>query len=843
MAAIAFPNYTQIPSRLSLRAWRAVRAGSTVFALIVAALLIAKPATGLFIMWKIVIPLLPVTFMVAPGVWRNVCPLATSNQAPRALGLTKALKPPKWLQEYGYVIAVSGFIGFVILRKAGLDKSGPFSALLLLGAMTAAFSGGMVFKGKSGWCSTMCPLLPVQRVYGQTPFALVGNNHCQPCVGCVKNCYDFNPRVAFLADLHDQDGYWSGYRRLFVGAFPGLVFGFFNLSILGLLLAMAVSTALFTLAIALVKVSAHTITTVFGATAFSLFYWFATASLQPATWPLRVAAIALAGTWVYRTVRKEEPFREQASKPVAAPASQSLTNHRARAAGAPEVTIGDTTISVSKGATLLEVAEANDFAIEAGCRMGVCGADPVAIKDGMACLSAISADEQSTLDRLGLAPNTRMACCARVNGPVTVALTPDRPDAPRLSKIASFSYDRSIERVVIIGNGIAGVTAADHVRRRHPMTQIDLIAKEPHHLYNRMGIARLVYGRSAMEGLYLNPESWYAERSITTWLNTRARGIDRAAREVKLGTGERLPYDRLILAMGSRSFVPAIEGFGAPGTGVLRTADDALGLRAFAQRHGACTAIVAGGGLLGLEAAYAMHKLGLRTAVLERSDRLLRRQLDERAAEILQAHLEGLGIGIVKSAEAAAVESNGRLGAVHLRDGRTLDTEVLLVAAGIQPNAELASKAGLRTNRGVLVDHRMRTEDPNVLAAGDLAEFEGNLPGLWPTAVSQAEVAADNAAGGTKTFVEAPPVTILKVVGIDLTSIGRFEAAPGEETIALEDGGGYRKLVISGGRIAGAILLGSSRDVAPVRAAIDRGTDVTGHLAALRAGRWETLAE
>ena len=128
----------------------------------------------------------------------------------------------------------------------------------------------------------------------------------------------------------------------------------------------------------------------------------------------------------------------------------------------------------------------------------------------------------------------------------------------------------------MIGNGIAGVTAADHVRRRHPSAQIDLVADEPHHLYNRMGISRLIYGRSAMQGLYLNPDAWYEERGITTWLNTQAARIDRDAREVVLGTGERLEYDRLILATGSSAFVPPIEGFGAKGTFVLRSAEDAL---------------------------------------------------------------------------------------------------------------------------------------------------------------------------------------------------------------------------------------------------------------------------
>src|SRR4051794_4905996 len=331
MAAVTFPNYTQIPSRIPVKVWHAMRAASLVGGLVVAALLIAAPKTGLYIMWRVVIPSLPLLFMVAPGLWRNLCPLAASNQQPRALNISKALTAPDWLKEYGYVIAFSGFALFIVLRKFGLDSNGAYSALLLLGAMTAAFAGGMFFKGKSGWCSTMCPLLPVQRIYGQTPLFMVANAHCQPCVGCVKNCYDFNPRAAYLADLHDSDNYWSGYRRFFVGALPGLVLAFFqgphtpDLATLaaratfappplgafpGLVLAFfevpnpkdvhllaemalyaAVSLAAFSLLNAFVKTSTHTITSVFGATAFGIFYWFVGASYGPPglDWVLRAA--------------------------------------------------------------------------------------------------------------------------------------------------------------------------------------------------------------------------------------------------------------------------------------------------------------------------------------------------------------------------------------------------------------------------------------------------------------------------------------------------------------------------------------------------------------------------
>ena len=853
----AFPNYTQIPTRVPVGAWQLIRVGTLLGAIALAMTLVLEPDTGLFVLWKLIIPMLPLTWLVVPGLWRNVCPLSAANQTPRVLGLSKARTAPAWLKEYGFVIAAAMFIAFVSLRKVGLDDSGPASALLLLFALTGGFAGGIAFKGKSGWCSSICPLLPIQRLYGQTPYKLVANSHCTPCVGCVKSCYDFNPKAAWLADLHDKDAYWAGYRKLFAAAFPGLVLAFFNLpearggeAILELYatlgLYLAASVAVFFTLDSLLKVSTHKVTTLFAAAGFSLFYWYAAPGPDPLMWGVRAVAIALAAGWVIRTYAKERAFHAQASGAPPAAAGRSMASHRELNAGAPEVSFEPEgkRVVAKPGMTLLEAAEAGGLPIESGCRMGVCGADPVCVKDGMENLSAISDDERSTLDRLGLADNTRMACCARVQGPVTLALTPEKPQRPSLSRIADFNVDRSVQRVVVLGNGIAGVTAADHVRRRHPLAQIDLVAEESHHLYNRMGIARLIYGRSAMQGLYLNPDSWYEEHGITPWLNTRAHGINRAGGHVRLGTGEKLPYDRLIIATGSRSFVPEVDGFGAPGTFVLRTADDALGLRSFAQRHDARRAVVAGGGLLGLEAAYALHKLGLRTTVLERGDRLLRRQLDGRASELLRAYLEGLGLEIRTSAATAGLSANGRVRVAHLTDGSALAADIFLVAAGIEPNIELARDAGLATNRGVLVDERMRTSDPAILAAGDVAEHAGAVDGLWPVAVEQAEVAADNAVGGDKTYGGSIPFTILKVVGVELTSVGRFEQQAGDRVVALEEPGGrYRKLVIADGRIVGAILLGYSQEVALVRTAINRGFDVRGVIDSLDAGRWNVLAQ
>ena len=234
----------------------------------------------------------------------------------------------------------------MILRKVGLDDSGPLSALLLLGAMTGAFAGGMVLKGKSGWCSTMCPLLPVQRIYGQTPFALVGNNHCQPCVGCAKNCYDFNPRAAYLADLNDNDGYWSGRRRFFVGAFPGLVLGFFATADNDVARDAALHGGLASPCsrspTTFVKVSTHTITSTFGAIAFGIFYWYVAGNARAR----HVAAARRRDRARRRLARCAPGARRSRSwprppRPIAVAAggaaARSIANNRALKSGAPEV--------------------------------------------------------------------------------------------------------------------------------------------------------------------------------------------------------------------------------------------------------------------------------------------------------------------------------------------------------------------------------------------------------------------------------------------------------------------------------------------------------------------------
>jgi len=433
-----------------------------------------------------------------------------------------------------------------------------------------------------------------------------------------------------------------------------------------------------------------------------------------------------------------------------------------------------------------------------------------------------------------------------MSGSVQIALAPE-PGGQANSGQRQTAYDRSLMSAVVIGNGIAGVTAADFLRRGHPYCEIHLVGSESQVLYNRMGIYRLVYGRSAMRGLYLLDESWYDEHDIAAWLNTHATEIDTSVQRVRLGTGDVLFYDRLILAMGSSSALPAIDGFGALGSFVLREAVDAMAIRSFAQQQGARRAIVAGGGVLGIEAACALRELGLHVTVLERAPYLLARQFDERSAELVRAHLGGLGIDVRLGVEAAALRGSGRVSGLVLQDGASLPCDIFLAAVGIRPTIDLAAAAGIAVNRGVLVDDGMQTSVPGVFAAGDVAERNGQVPGLWPVAVKQAEVAAINALGGDERMTAGVPTTIVKGIGLELASVGQQEPRPGGEVIVVEDPSvpSYRRLVLAAHRVVGATVLGRHPlDLAAATTAVNQGLVLDAAArAAAQGGDWSVLAK
>lgn len=394
-------------------------------------------------------------------------------------------------------------------------------------------------------------------------------------------------------------------------------------------------------------------------------------------------------------------------------------------------------------------------------------------------------------------------------------------------------------RFVIVGQGVAGVNAARGLAQvRSDHDEIHIYTDEKYLYYPRPRLPAFLAGEITLDELILYPAEWYEKRGIQVHLGEAVAEVNPQSKHITLAGGRQVAYDRLLLSNGSRPNVPPIKGADKKGVFTLRTVANALEIQAFARtiEH----AVVIGGGLLGLEAARAVSALGPKVTVVEFFERLLPRQLDLEGAQMLQREMERFGLTIVTGAVTEEILGSGEVRGIRLKDGREIPGELVIISAGIRPNTELAAAAGIQVNRGVVVDSAMRTSAADVWAAGDVAEFAGRVWGIVTAATEQARVAAANMAAPTgevpANYVDIIPSNTLKVVGIDLTSIGLVNPeGEGYEEIRRKDesAGRYEKLVLKDGRIIGAIILGNKDKVRPITELINRRTDISPYKEAL----------
>jgi nitrite reductase (NADH) large subunit len=377
--------------------------------------------------------------------------------------------------------------------------------------------------------------------------------------------------------------------------------------------------------------------------------------------------------------------------------------------------------------------------------------------------------------------------------------------------------DPRLDHLVVVGNGMAGLRLVEELIQRAPdRYAITVIGKEPQPAYNRVLLSSLLAGEIGEDDIRLRDRRWYQDHRIDLITGDAAARLDPDTRCIDLASGRRLSFDLAVLATGSNPIRPPLPGADLPGVLTFRDLADIAAMRHLAARDG--RAVVIGGGLLGIEAAYGLARAGIAVTLLHLMDRLMERQLDVRGAALLREALEAKGIDVVLQAETAAIVGERRADGVLLTDGRRIDGGLVVFAIGIRPEGDLARAAGLACNRGIIVDDALATSAASVFAIGECAEHRGQCYGLVEPAYAQARVLAQGLTGEDAGYGGTVLATNLKVSGVPVFSAGDFLGGEGCEEIVLSDPGRstYKKLVIRRGdgcqRLAGVVLFGDTAD-------------------------------
>ncbi|EMR12357.1 nitrite reductase (NAD(P)H) large subunit [Methylophaga lonarensis MPL] len=385
------------------------------------------------------------------------------------------------------------------------------------------------------------------------------------------------------------------------------------------------------------------------------------------------------------------------------------------------------------------------------------------------------------------------------------------------------------EKLVLIGNGMAGVRTLEEVLKLSPdKYEITVFGDEPYGNYNRIMLSPVLAGEKTINQIMINDLQWYQDNNITLHAGKRITKIDRVNCQVISEDGTVADYDRLLMATGSRPFILPIPGSDLPGVISFRDIADVDFMLETAQTHK--KAVVIGGGLLGLEAANGLMIQGMDVTVVHLTDVLMNQQLDKPASDMMLEQLQAKGLKFLMQHESAAIEGDGRVERLLFKDGSSIDTDLVVMAVGIRPNAELAKSAGIYCERGIVVDDTMQTYDPKIYAVGECVQHRGLTFGLVAPLFEQAKVCANHLVHmGIARYMSSITSTKLKVTGIDLFSAGDFIGDESTEDLVFKDAARhvYKKLVIKNDQLVGAVLYGDTVDGAWYFQLMRDGTDVS----------------
>ena len=394
------------------------------------------------------------------------------------------------------------------------------------------------------------------------------------------------------------------------------------------------------------------------------------------------------------------------------------------------------------------------------------------------------------------------------------------------------------DRLVVIGNGMASLRFLERLTERAPgLYDVTVVGAEPQAAYNRVLLSSLLGGEVDEAACAFRGLDWYEAHGIRLITGAPVTQIDRENGLVLVGETHVLPFDKLVLAVGSLPIRLPKPGMDLPGVLTFRDLADVTAIRKAAVEH--ARAIVIGGGLLGLEAAVGLARLGVDTTLLHVMDRLMERQLDHTAAGLVKRAMEARGVKVLLKADTAAIEGEGRVERLVLSDGTVLPADLVVMSVGVRPNVALAQGAGIETARGIKVDDRMQSSDPRIFALGECAEHRGLVYGLVEPAYEQAETLSRHLMGEEAAYLGTSLATSLKVSGLPVVSAGEIEAPEGAETVLMSDPGLglYRKLILAEDRLLGAVFVGDIAEQGWCKELIRTGAPIGEHRDDLMFGR------
>lgn len=371
---------------------------------------------------------------------------------------------------------------------------------------------------------------------------------------------------------------------------------------------------------------------------------------------------------------------------------------------------------------------------------------------------------------------------------------------------------------VIIGNGVAGIEAAIAVRKNDPVGKIQIITESSHLYYYRPNIIDYLADEISADKLVIYKSDYYEKNKIETVLNTGIEKIIPEENSVVAKNGKKFVYDRLLLATGAVSAVPPVKGLDKSGVFTLRGIGDADRIKDYCKKNN--RVIMVGGGLLGLESAYSLAKLGMHMTVIEFFKWLLPRQLDPEGGDILKKILEEKGLSFILNDALSAIEGNNKVERIVLKSGTEIKADAVVISAGVRSRIDLASGANIKVNNGIIVDDYMQTSVKNIYAAGDSIEHRGKCYGIWPAAKEQGKIAGLNMSGISTPYNGTIMANILKITGIDLYSAGDFNRKD-LETLVSKGDKTYKKFLVDKTHPIAAIILGDSEAVKIARMVID----------------------